>query len=143
MKNLFLAFSLLALASCAKKEVHIARTFDIGNLGNPTSENDAIPEGYLSVSQLDEQPKILIKPNDNELRLFDFGVLDKIGSQTIDLEILVNENGEVVKAIVRNSEYGMIAETMRRIARTARYSPGFKDGHPVKWHAKLPITLKK
>ena len=96
---------------------------------------------YIQANKLDTKPELIYAPKP----LYPFEADDIKGEIiVIDVHLLINKKGHVVKVDVVKSEYSHLFE--KSILQTLihwRFMPNTRNNIPVQWQARLPIQFKR
>ena len=94
--------------------------------------------GSLMAQDLPISKSQLPKPKNN----FHIILPDDIGSGRINVHFHVNESGEVINPIVKDTFDISINETVIDAVKQLRFVPAYQNGHPVKVMYSLPIVVE-
>jgi len=94
--------------------------------------------GSLMAQDLPISKSQLPKPKNN----FHIILPDDIGSGRINVHFHVNESGEVINPIVKDTFDISINETVIDAVKQLRFVPAYQNGHPVRVKYNLPIVVE-
>lgn len=112
-----------------EEQVRLAAVWAIGHVA---SEKDDTSELY------DQAPRVLKQPKP----VYPASAFAQNIQGTVDVEILIDEHGNVAHAEVRESIPALDAEALRTV-RLMVFQPAMKAGHPVATTALAPVTFRK
>lgn len=95
-------------------------------------------DGILSMSQLDQRPRPTYQTSPRmtaEMR-------DKLPGQ-VQVIFVVNKSGRVEKPRVQDSSHPVFEEPALDAIRKWRFEPGKRNGEPVRFRMRVPITFPK
>ncbi|MDR4506924.1 MAG: TonB family protein [Candidatus Brocadiaceae bacterium] len=101
------------------------------------SEGDSL-DALFSMADLDQKPRVLYQPGpalDKKVR--------KKAPGTVYILFIVNQNGRVEKPMVQSSSDPVFEKPALAAVRQWKFEPGKRQGKPVRFRMRVPITFPK